>query len=197
MKLVPARVPGRAVLAAAVVGAVLVSGGTGAVAGSLITAKEIKDDAVRSRHLKDGTVRPADLGSEVQGLLADPGAAVSDENYGGSVQLPDDGTMVVSEVDVTVDRPGNLVAYATGTIEASGGMSGSVGCALSSSSSPGTFSPGVIASVASNPIDASIADVARFPVDEAGTYTVSWTCFRQAGAAAKVFRPNLVVSATR
>lgn len=59
------------VLGAAIV--VSVAGAGGAAAGSLITAKQIKDGTIGTADVKDGGLRLADLGADVRRALSQPG----------------------------------------------------------------------------------------------------------------------------
>lgn len=58
------------VIAVAVV--MTLTAGTGAVAGSMITGKQIKKGTITSKHLKNGTVRPADLSSAAKRRMTGP-----------------------------------------------------------------------------------------------------------------------------
>ena len=66
----------RTIIAGLGVAAVLVAAGTsGAVAGSLITGKDVKNESLTGADIKDGRVRANDLSSHVNALLNKKGAA--------------------------------------------------------------------------------------------------------------------------
>jgi hypothetical protein len=57
------------VIALAVLALVVVAGTSGAVAGSMITSKQIKDDTILSRDIKNGAVKGADLNDATEAAL--------------------------------------------------------------------------------------------------------------------------------
>ena len=57
-------------IGAALTGALLVSGGAGAVAGGLVTSAQIKNGTVRTVDVKNNTLRKADLTPKVRAALA-------------------------------------------------------------------------------------------------------------------------------
>ncbi len=62
-------------VAAVAAGALIIVGlgATGAVAGQMVGSKQIKEDAVKSRHINDGAVKEKDLSKSVQSKLAATG----------------------------------------------------------------------------------------------------------------------------
>ena len=94
------------VVAAALVLAVATTGG--AVAGGLITSKQIKNNTIKSIDVRNGTLTPADM---APGTIPVPyGGSYSFSKYRNFATLPASNTQLV---DLTIPEAGNYVIDAT------------------------------------------------------------------------------------